>query len=809
MTYFSHSKIDKDGKTYGSKELQVHINGVKDKSLFHLAQNLSLGYSNEELQEVLEIVVDFHDLGKYTSYFQNYLLNQKPIDFNLKQHTRLGGFVAYNFLEKKEEEKKGLLALYLIFLHHSSLIDILKISSKLDVDLERIIEKQKEDLNRNFSVIEKDLNIDKLQDLVFYTEEKKLRKGFRYWGKKYASIQDYFLINYIFSLLIEGDKLDASDTLPYKLTSIKLSSVDDRFGKPTIQDKKLNELDNNELRNYCRAVVVSNLQQKDFLEHYIFTLTAPTGIGKTMTALDFSLKLKDKIKEESDVEARIIYALPFINIIEQALSEYNKVLGEQNINILGHYQYADVFGKNDQKENVDGAEQGYDQKLMSLDTWQADVVITSFVQFFETLIGNRNKLLKKFNHFANAIIILDEVQTLRLDQMPLLGAALFYLSKFLKSRIILMTATRPKIFELAQQEILKEQGESIAPKELLTNYEEIFALFQRTSIHLLLNHLKEEKENRTQEFVSTVFEDKWSIDKSCLIVCNTVSRSIEVFHLIKKYLEEKDLKNPIYYLSTNIIPAHRLQRIQDIKEDIEQYKAPILIATQVVEAGVDLDFDMGFRDIGPIDSIIQVAGRINRNNNPDKKHSPLYIVDFDAKATTMVYGRLTYIQAKKSLEKQNYFYEKEYLKLITEYFDGISEKSSFADARAFFNSMETLKYDADDKKLLPVSAFRIIEESDRYAAVFIEIDNDASEVLEKYLQKITNKISKEEYNKAWKLKFQQHIISVPKYLCENIETVNEYEESILLVPKNEIGLRYSLQTGYKRDYKEENTAFIF
>lgn len=810
MKYYSHSKIDEDGVTVGSKELQVHINGVKEKALFHLAENLSLGYSKEELKEVLEITIDFHDLGKYTSYFQNYLLNQKPIDFLLKRHAQLGGFVAYNFFEENEE-KKALLALYLIFLHHSPLIDILEISSKLGDDLKKIINKQKEDLILNFSLIEKSVGGKKIQDFIFYTEEKKLRRGFRYWSKKYACIQDYFLINYLFSLLIEGDKLDASDTIPYKLKSIKPSSVDDddRFGKPISQNKSLSELNNNELRNYCRAVVISNLEQADILEHFIFTLTAPTGIGKTMTALDFSLKLKDKIKQASGVEARIIYALPFINIIEQALSEYEKVLGAQNINILGHYQYADVFGKNDLKENIDGAEQGYDQKLMALDTWQADVVITSFVQFFETLIGNRNKLLKKFNHFANAIIILDEVQTLRLDQMPLLGAALFYLSKFLKSRIILMTATRPKIFELAQQEILTSEGEKVVPKELLTNYDEVFELFQRTSIHPLLNDLKEEKENRTQEFVSSLFDIKWSTDKSCLLVCNTVKLSIEVFDTIQSYLEENDFENPIYYLSTNIIPAHRLERIQDIKDDIQAQKSPILIATQVVEAGVDLDFDMGFRDIGPIDSIIQVAGRINRNNNPDKKHAPLYIVDFDAKASTMVYGRLTYIQAKKSLEQQYYFSEKEYLKLINEYFDGISEKSSFADARAYFNSMQTLKYDADNKKLLPVSTFRIIEESDRYAAVFIEIDDFSSEILEKYLKKITSEISKEEYNKDWKLKFQQHIISVPKYLCEGLETVNEYEESILLVPQNEIGLRYNRETGYNRYYKEENTVYTF
>ena len=294
-----------------------------------------------------------------------------------------------------------------------------------------------------------------------------------------------------------------------------------------------------------------------------------------------------------------------------------------------------------------------------------------------------------------------------------------------------------------------------------------------------------------------------------MIVCNTVKRSIEVFDTIRLYLEENNLENPLYYLSTNIIPAHRLERIKNIKEDIQNHKAPILIATQVVEAGVDLDFDMGFRDIGPIDSIIQVAGRINRNNDIEKTHSPLYIIDFDVKATTMVYGRLTYIQAKKSLEQKKCFYEKEYLELITSYFDGISEKSSFADSRTFFNSMKTLKYDSDEKSEMPVSAFRIIEESDRYAAVFIETDEDASELLEKYLQKIMNELSKEEYNKDWKLKFQQHIISVPKYLCEDLETVNKFEENILLVPKNEIGSRYNTETGYNRDLKEQNIAYTF
>jgi CRISPR-associated endonuclease/helicase Cas3 len=806
--YYSHSKKDENKNVYGSKELIKHIDGVREKAFIHLHHNVDLGYSKGELKELLKIVIDLHDLGKYTTYFQNYLLDRKPINLQLKRHSQFGGLVAFNLLEKKEH-KKALIALYLIFLHHSSLIDIQDISIKLGNDLKRIFEKQKENLSQAITAIEKDLAISDLESFLYYIEERKVRKGFKHWSKKHTSIQDYFLINYLFSLLIESDKLDASDTLPYTLKAIDSKSVDDRFGKPIFKNKELNSLTNNELRNYCRSVVISNLDDSHILDQYIFTLTAPTGIGKTMTALDFSLKLKSKIKKEQDIESRIIYALPFINIIEQALNEYRETLKNQDIKILGHYQYADIFGDTNGKQNDDGAEQNYNQKLMALDTWQADIVITSFVQFFETLISNRNKLLKKFNHFANAIIILDEVQTLRLDQMPLLGAALFYLSKFLKTRIILMTATRPKIFELAQQEILNKQDEKIQAKELLTNYEEVFSLFKRTSIHSLLNTLKTEKEDRIEEFVSVVFKNKWKIDKSCLIVCNTVRHSIELYNKIKEFCKNESFDNPIYYLSTNIIPAHRFTRIQQIKKDIENNKSPILVATQVVEAGVDLDFDMGFRDIGPIDSIIQVAGRINRNNNSDKFHSTLYIVDFDEKATKMVYGRLTYIQAKKAIEAKAVYNETEYLELINQYFDGISERSSFADARKFFDSMKGLRYDSEDKSTLPVSAFRIIEESDRYSPVFIEMDDDSSEILEKYLQKITNEISKEDFNKEWKLKFQQHIISVPKYLCEDLETVNEYEDSILLVPKNEINSRYNLETGYNRDFKNLNQTFIF
>lgn len=803
MIFFSHSKKNIEGHIYGSKKLIVHINGVLEKALMHFSGKLGFDISDEELKDLLKIIIQFHDLGKYTSYFQNYLLDRKPIDGLLKQHARIGGFAAYNMLKDKNE-RQALIALYLIFLHHSQLIDIQGISTKLDGNLQRIIDYQKQDLANAIVDIQQDLGLEGISQFINYPEEMPIRKAFRLWSIRQQNIRDYFLINYLFSLLIEADKLDASDTNPYTLMDLETSSVDRRFGKPELRSHAmtlshgmadLKKLSNNELRNFCRAQVLQNLENPEILHQYIFTLTAPTGIGKTMMALDFALKLKEKVRRDLNVDSRIIYALPFINIIEQAVNEYKETL-PAGTEIMAHYQYADIFGKDKEKPNEDGAEVNYNQKLMALDTWQADIVITSFVQFFETLIGNRNKLLKKFNHYANSIIILDEVQTLRLDQMPLIGAALYYCSKFLKSRIILMTATKPKIFELAQSQIISAEGDTVIPKELLSCNEDVFATFHRTKIIPLLD-IDFSKENLADDFVHMVFSQKWQPGKSCIIVCNTVNRSIEIYEAVKAYLEQEGFENPIEYLSTNIVPVHRGQRIGKLKEEISSGDNPILVSTQVVEAGVDLDFDMGFRDIGPIDSIIQVAGRINRNNSLEKRHSPLFIVDF--RDAQKIYGRITNDQATSALRNQSEIFEEEYLGLVANYFDTISDKKSFSQFNQIFESMKMLRYTSDDvENDRPVSSFRIIEEARNIQAVFVEIGEEETLLRNKYLAKIRFEITKEEWDREYKKKFQQRIVSVPDYITRELPVINEFEENIKVVPNELIDQYYKPATGFIR-----------
>ncbi|MEX2438189.1 MAG: CRISPR-associated endonuclease Cas3'', partial [Candidatus Babeliales bacterium] len=422
MPVYSHSRIDEEGKRFGSKYLIDHLMGVCNKATSNYSESISLP-DTEMYRSLLESVCWFHDLGKYTSYFQTYLLEPEKADLHLKTHSSLGAHAVFNLLQ--DQPRNALIAYFLIKLHHSNLLNFDQVLwpdhyNEKKWEIRNTFEKQAKSLN-----IATELNEHfpyYHADLVQFSEPKTLFNLYNKELKKADSIEYYYIVNYLFSLLIESDKLDASDTEPYRPVSLPENAVDERpkFGKPLYPEGDLQSFLQNDLRNFVRSEVVKNLDQKDILQKRIFTLAAPTGIGKTLTALDFTLKLRKKIEIEEGNLPQIIYGLPFINIIEQALSEYETTLSEGKI--LGHYQYADVFGTDKTNEDsLKDEDRSYSKKKMAWDTWQSDIVITSFVQLFQTLIGNRNKLLKKFHHFANSIIILDEVQTLSIEKLPVIG----------------------------------------------------------------------------------------------------------------------------------------------------------------------------------------------------------------------------------------------------------------------------------------------------------------------------------------------------------------------------------------------------
>lgn len=799
MIFYSHSRKLPNGRIIGTKKIREHWVGVFNTALLALEKGVSFRFSFNEIITILEDLCRYHDLGKYTEYFRRYLLKIEKIDRDLRAHAHFG---AYAIFMKYQHEDPVIAALlyFIIAHHHSDLKDIL--DNEFDEDLKNgrkqaYYRLQKDTIKGITNIIRRELEDERLEEYldrpdskVFYFSVKEIVKN--------PNIQNYFLVNYLFSLLIETDKLDASGTSFYILQPLATNLVD--IYRPVNMNTvtglpDLRHVSQDQLRGYCRLRVNQYLFREDWHAHRLFTLTAPTGIGKTLTALDFALKLRALLREREQREARIIYASPFINIIEQVYKVYEEVFDKNNMRLLAHYQYADTMEQTSFEE-----ERKYNQRTMLLDTWQCDVVITTFVQFFQTLIGNRNKMLKKFNHFAGAIIILDEVQTIRLGQLPLIGAVLYFLSKFLNARIILMTATKPKIFELANQEILKAEGEEVKSVELLPDNSSVFSCFSRTRIISLLGQpLKDE-----EAFMNTVFFKKWKQDRSCLIVCNTVKRSLDLYKALSQSVDMQ--MNPVFYLSTNIIPLHRKKIIDEICRNTHAGRKSILIATQCIEAGVDLDFDMGFRDLGPIDSIIQVAGRINRNNHPDKKYSPLYIVDFGD--CSRIYDTITHQQAEKALTDKPNIPEEEYLSLVDNYFSHIAANKSFQESRQIFSSMKRLKYISSDKMEATVSSFRIIDEKSPTLSVFIELDGHATLLRHKFTQLINKELSMEDFS-SYKKAFNQYILSVPAHLPKAAELAKDENnllcEGMYIVSKESLVNYYNENTGFDRN--KENRVY--
>jgi len=764
--FYSHSGKDENGKRVGTKELKRHTLGVLEKAMGRFFHDVRFRYSAQNLNSLITDVCLFHDLGKYTSYFQDYLLGKPNFDEVLKRHARFGAHAIYHRYESNNE--LAWLAYYLVRNHHRSLhYPLMSDSLFMTNEAERLrqdFEKQRRSVIPFLDTIQEELEIENMSEYLKMPDSAAVANFLDDWLEDELDIQNYFLINYLFSLLIEADKLDASYTERFNFSSIPKNAVDLFLG-----NKKSEDNEQNRLRNQVRQEVVSQLKDPGILNYRIFLLAAPTGIGKTFTALDFAIRLRAMLQSK----AQIITGLPFINIIEQTISVYEKVLNPHDIEVLGHYQFADVMGRGGVK-NEGGemdSEKDYSQKRMEINTWQGDVVVTSFVQLLQTMISNKNKLLLKFNHFAGAIIIMDEVQSLRLEQVPLIGAVIYYMSKFLNTRFILMTATKPLIFELADSEILEKKFGVKSVKEvkpLLESPESIFKKFHRTMIVPVLN----KKLEASEDFVE-LFANYWTSMKSCLIVCNTVNRSIQLFRAVEAYLENR-YENPLYYLSTNVVPAARLGVINQIKEDIKQKKYPILISTQVVEAGVDLDFDMGFRDLAPIDSIVQVAGRINRENSKERKYSPLFIMDFGD--CERIYGVITESQSKKALDKKEIL-EPEYFELVEKYFWNVSDKSSYAYSRKLFEGMRQLRYEGDkdeSKEYIPINHFKVIEGSWHSVSVFIELNEQATKAKAAFLKRFTVKSRhekyglKERFEKDFKKTFHQHIITVPKYLTEEL-----------------------------------------
>lgn len=742
-----------------------------------------------------------HDLGKATSYFQQYIKASDEEKERLKNqpethHGLLGAIFTYwlikTYLGKRQIEDKHPLVEFLPFLfflivkkHHGDLgnplndelfgeqFDYLEkqISTINKEELEHFLHSLSDNIKIEFDLCEfpKDIKLFVQNELKSPIKSTSIRKIFK--DKFPQNIDSYVIFQFFYSLLLQSDKESVilerkSKKRNFIEPDIVCKYKEKKFGTPKLEIDKIRE---NIFQDALHTIENADLNQK------IFSLNVPTGTGKTLTSLSVALKLRERLKNEEGFLPRIIYSLPFTSIIDQNYDVFNDVFNNPPSDLLlKHHHLADVVYKTKSEKNE---EYDTNQAQFLIETWESEIIVTTFVQLFHTLLTNRNRSLKKFHKLANSIILLDEVQTIPIKYWLLVREVFKTLTEVFNSYIILITATQPRIFP--ENEIM----------ELVPQKHIYFSKLNRVQLEFV------HKDLPLKEFQEMLYNEISNSDKSFLIVMNTITSSLELYNALIR----KEIDGELFYLSTNIIPKERLKRIQEIKTET---KRRIIISTQLVEAGVDIDVENVWRDFGPLDSINQVSGRCNRNFAGELGNVKIIKLkdDKDRYFYRYIYGDsiLQIMQTNDVFNENRLFKESEFLENISKYYKDIEDRMSDADSEKIICDVEKLQFDE-------IAKFRLIENEEYYKKdIFIEIDEEATTVWQKFIQ-IREMPLVERKLAFLKIKkdFYDYVISVPaKYVKES-----EYENTgVVYISKEEIESCYDEKTGWKRD---EQGCYVF
>lgn len=763
-------KILPSSELYSHPDILLENHLIKTKKL----ANLFISEKNcevlNEFRKLINIITLTHDIGKATSYFQDYL---KGIKNGGKEthHSLLSAMCSYYIAKElyKDDFFIPFIAFFTVKNHHRDLSDILDCMIYNEED-EKLLSLQCESIDNNkFRVLSKrlfeaelyvTLDKEKIFEWIknFKKDTFKIKEHLRRLRKEiYQDISKYIIINLIYSILIDSDKSSVviEDEILFKRSEILNSNLVERYKiKNNLPWTPLNEL-REKAYNEVNSNIIENVNK-------IYSINLPTGLGKTLTSLSFALKLRDKLGSNY----RIIYSLPFLSIIDQnsdvikSVLETNNIKPENNI-LLKHHHLSDISYKRDNNEFE------FDEAKILIEGWNAEIIITTFVQLFHTLISNRNKSLRKFHRLTNSIIILDEIQCIPVKYWLLTKEILLALSNMINTYIILVTATEPLIFSKGEIKNLCEGSK-------------YFNKVDRFKIYL---HLEKDI-NIEALFDFFNFNDK----KSYLLIFNTINSAKSFYNLIK------DKKISATFLSTHVVPYERLKRIKDIKEG--KYK--VVVSTQLVEAGVDIDFDVVIRDIGPLDSIIQSAGRCNRNGNTNKKGEVHIFSLKDENNRTFssyIYDSVLLNLTREILRNIYEIDENKLFEIVNNYYAELEKRKTKSFSKDLLRIVTELRYDSDDN-IQAISSFKLIEDDYPKRDVFIEINEEAKDVWNEFckLKNFTDIFEKRRKFDILKSKFYQYVISVP--YIENLPMYGEFG----YVANSLLDFYYDNETGFKTKF---------
>lgn len=768
--------------SHPGKPLKDHLEKVGEM-IFAILNSLSFSFPfpKKIFCEVGRLVGYYHDLGKATNFFQEYLNEQNPNKKaklrNQKEtnHSLLSAVATYFAvaeLLKLEDFKEN--SDFLEFLPIASFLAVRRHHTGLepafeDVRLEdkMILQKQVDHLHTDpFNFLpHKEAVLEKLQSIPNSWPLQKIT--LLKWMHRNHGLLPHLIFYLLYSSLLDADKHEAALGKWPRRRKLFTDLVE-KYRSAKGFDVPRNDI--GILRNEIYAKILAQIENGELIGKRIFSLTAPTGAGKTLTVLDFALKLRERLEKERGFMPRIIYALPFLSIVDQNAKVVEDVIRSAGLKpsadlVLVHHHLSDYSYKTIEEEY------GPDESEILVEGWDSEIIITTFVQFFHTLFTNRNRAIRKFNKIAGSIVILDEVQSFPHKYWLLFRQMAKVMARHLNTHFILVTATQPAIFEQIQ--------------ELLPNKEQFFSSLNRYWVKV------ETKPQDLNDFSKRILERLRVSKRSTLIVLNTIKAAKLVFKAIGEKLQSSGFET--YFLSSHIIPKERLRRIERIRNSPNP---KVVISTQLVEAGVDIDLDWVVRDLGPFDSINQVAGRANRNQKSAKAEVEVVCLrdDNGRNFYSYIYDPFLIDTTRKILPEEAKIPESAFLSLGKLYFQEVKRRMSDDDSQGILQAVSNLNYDE-------VSRFQLIEEYDK-VDIFVEVDEEASKIWRKFaeLQEIGDFRERKKMFQSLKADFYQYVISVStKRAAENLPPE---VAGFRFISREQLAEFYDSETGFieKRSY---------
>ena len=538
--YIAHSK-NSNGEEQSMKQ---HSEGVAElMKSFALADDFAQIYSYCGL---------LHDIGKYSKGFQNYIRSRGEKE----PHAKWGAYIA--------QMNKLINIAFPVIGHHAGLPNRDSLLETLE-----LCAKDGNTWNQIQQALEEDCTImPKCENSPF--------------NKIGDVFQKELFVRLLYSALVDADSLDTERHFQkdqYDARSCKILDVDALL---TALNKRFDSFRQVTPLNELRTNVRLYAQRLADADQGCFSMTLPTGMGKTLTSLNWALH---HAKAHPNIK-RIVIVLPFISIIDQTANELKTIFKDYDV-ILEHHSNVSYER---------GSEEEYycrNSKELATENWDYPLIITTAVQFFESLFSNQRSKCRKLHNLQDSIVIFDEIQTLPVNLAECTMKMLNDMLHLCRCSFLFCTATQPN-FQTRRDFCGIDH---ITP--LVENPASVFAATKRVNYTPIADYKAQSFENIANCVVKQ--------NDSVLIVCNTKKKAMALFDNLK----EKS-KIQVFHLSTNMCQIHRMEVINKVKQKLKDREKLILCSTQLIEAGVDIDFPVVFRELAPLESIIQSAGRCNR-----------------------------------------------------------------------------------------------------------------------------------------------------------------------------------------------------